>query len=36
VVKRFMEEKNQRSVLEIVVDVVIKIVNFISPHSKKH
>jgi len=31
-----MEEKNQRSGLEIVLDDVIKTVNFICSHSKKH
>ena len=33
--KRLMEEKNQRSSPEIVLDDVIKTVNFICSHSKK-
>ena len=31
-----MEENNQRSGLEIVLDDVVKIVNLICSHSKKH
>ena len=31
-----MEENNQRSGLEIVVDADIEIVNLICSHSKKH
>ena len=34
-VKRLMEENNQRSGLEIVLDDVVKIVNLICSHSKK-
>jgi len=36
VVKRSMQDNNQRSGLKVVVDDVIKIVNFIRSHSKKH
>jgi len=36
VVKRLKEENKQRSCLEIALDDVIKIVNFIRSHSKKH
>ena len=35
-VKRLMQESNQRSDLKIVLDDVIKIVNFICSYSKKH
>ena len=35
-VRRSMQENNQRSGLKIVLDDVIKIVNFISSHSKEH
>jgi len=34
--EKLMEENNQRSGLEIVVDAVIEIVNLICSHSKKH
>jgi len=35
-IEKLMEENNQRSDLEIVVDAVIEIVNLIRSHSKKH
>ena len=36
VVKRLNYDKNQRSVLEIVLGDIIKVVNFVRSHSKKH